>query len=197
MFYEKGIATYIGKAVGASIAAILVAETVDTMRVAIKARKDYLKALKEDPEVPEEHYKDCKSGKKAKKLVLECIKEAARARVRRIKENPQQEIFLMFCMLYFWVGHYIGSVAGAKKGFKFGIEGIDKLLTTFGQNAPDEMKALVEKMREADGTTDIDLTGIEIDKFFGKTFRQIVKFSPYPREAGKGTFALIKETLDI
>lgn len=190
MFYEKGIATYIGKAVAISVGAILIAETVDTVRIALKARKATLDEAKKEKTA--EEYDNLK---KDPQLYMVSIKAAAKSRVERIKQNPQQEIWLMFCMLYFWTGHYIGAMAGAKRGFDYGSEGVDKLLTFFGTNAPDEMKALINKIRESGGTTDIDLTGIEIQKVFGKAFKKTVKFSALPKDGN--LFSTVRETIGV
>jgi len=151
----SNLGNYIIRGAVAGLVGLALGEALVTTVEAVKIRKNYIKALKEDKDVPQEHVDKVK---KSGKIWLDAIKEAAKKRVEDIKKDPGAEICAIWGCATYLFGNWKGFFRGYYNGWDYGSADVNRLMEHFKDKYPVELTALVKKAIE-------DKDKVELSKF--------------------------------
>ena len=138
----SSLTNYIVRGAVAGLIGLAVGESMIVAVETIKIRKNYIKALKEDKDIPQEHVDKVK---KSGKIWLDSIKAAAKKRVEDIKKDPGAEFAALWGCATYLIGNWKGFFRGYEKGWDYGGGDIDRLMEFFKDKYPIETTALVKR----------------------------------------------------
>ena len=138
------LASYIFKGAICAVAGVAIGEALIIGVDTIKVRKAYIKALKEDPQVPEDQLDEVK---KSGRIWIDSIKVAAKKRVEEMKKDPAAEICALWGCTTYLIGNWQGHWRGFISGWDIGKDDSDTLINIMKRYAPTEFNTMLEKIR--------------------------------------------------
>lgn len=139
------LTNFIIKGAIASVAGVLICETVIVGIQTVKIRKEHIKSLQECSDVSKETIDE---AKKSKNVWLASLKAAAKMRVEHIKKDPTEEFCTLWGCATYMFGLWKGSRTGFVSGWKANGEEVDTVIDVMRKYAPSEFNTMLEKVRK-------------------------------------------------